>query len=335
LSRVAWPAFALDEVLDRLKDGEDVTLRSETFSEHEKNTLRSETLSEHEKNTLRSETFSERESETVGEQRELQAPGTFGRVCIQTLKYPGLLPDLLSIVEAIRASTTAPISVCMNPIAESALVELKDAGVERVGVGLDCATPATFAAMKPGFSWRAYQRFIEDIAAVFGTGAVHLIVGLGDSDLALIRRIQTSFDAQCYVGLFAFTPVRGVNLEASPPKIERYRAIQVARYLISHGMAAVNDMIFENERLTVIKLPSTTLQEALKSGRAFQTSGCPSCNRPMYNERPGGIMYNYPRPLKADESRRAWEEVSKYLVRQRQVIRPKVQVAQKAKMWYE
>lgn len=40
---------------------------------------------------------------------------------------------------------------------------------------------------------------------------------------------------------------------------------------------------------------------------AFQTYGCPDCNRPLYNERPGQIPYNYPRPLKEDERIKAVE----------------------------
>ena len=39
--------------------------------------------------------------------------------------------------------------------------------------------------------------------------------------------------------------------------------------------------------------------------QAFQTSGCPGCNRPYYNERPGHVPYNYPRPLNADEAAEA------------------------------
>jgi len=31
------------------------------------------------------------------------------------------------------------------------------------------------------------------------------------------------------------------------------------------------------------------------------TSGCPNCNRPYYNEKPSGPIYNYPRPLKKEE----------------------------------
>ena len=39
----------------------------------------------------------------------------------------------------------------------------------------------------------------------------------------------------------------------------------------------------------------------------FETSGCPGCNRPYYNERPGGMLYNYPRPLTAAEAAREIE----------------------------
>ena len=38
------------------------------------------------------------------------------------------------------------------------------------------------------------------------------------------------------------------------------------------------------------------LAEAGLWAEAFRTSGCPGCNRPYYNERPGQIPYNYPRP---------------------------------------
>ena len=42
------------------------------------------------------------------------------------------------------------------------------------------------------------------------------------------------------------------------------------------------------------------------NGQAFQTSGCPGCNRPYYNERPGRTMFNYPRPLTPEESLQIW-----------------------------
>ena len=35
-------------------------------------------------------------------------------------------------------------------------------------------------------------------------------------------------------------------------------------------------------------------QNLLKTEEIFQTTGCPGCNRPFYNEAPGGEVYNYP-----------------------------------------
>jgi biotin synthase-related radical SAM superfamily protein len=52
------------------------------------------------------------------------------------------------------------------------------------------------------------------------------------------------------------------------------------------------------------------LAETLADGVAFQTSGCPDCNRPFYNERPGGPLYNYPRPLTPAEVSRAVTELA-------------------------
>ena len=45
--------------------------------------------------------------------------------------------------------------------------------------------------------------------------------------------------------LFAFTPVRGTALETNaPPKLESYRRVQLARYLIVNGKARVQNMQF-------------------------------------------------------------------------------------------
>ena len=48
----------------------------------------------------------------------------------------------------------------------------------------------------------------------------------------------------------------------------------------------------------------------LADGDAFRTPGCPDCNRPFYNEHPGGPMYNYPRPLTLAETCQAISEVA-------------------------
>jgi len=44
-----------------------------------------------------------------------------------------------------------------------------------------------------------------------------------------------------------------------------------------------------------------TLIHAVESGTPFLTSGCRDCNRPFYNEKPSGPIYNYPRNLNTEE----------------------------------
>jgi len=243
----------------------------------------------------------------------LQADDGFRRVCIQTLLYPDLLTDLLATVEQLKAASGAPVSICMNPVDKEWLVTLKDAGVERVGVGLDCATEALFNAMKPGFSWHRYMQFIDDTIEVFGAGSVHLIAGLGETDEELVRAFQMFHDKGCTIALFAFTPVRGTALDFAPPSLERYRALQLARYLIAHNQARGEDMTFDGGRLASINVAPTVLDRVIESGTPFRTSGCPNCNRPMYNERPGGARYNHPAPLTPVEKSAARKTLWRYL----------------------
>lgn len=259
LSRVTWPHYDFNVVLERLEDSTDI-----------------------------------------------------GRICVQTLKYADLLPQLLAAVAKIHTHTKIPLSICMNPADKDWLLRLKDAGVERVGVGLDCATRASFSAIKAGFSWQRYLRFSDEIVDVFGTGSVHLIVGLGDSDAALLRRVQDFHNAGASVALFAYTPVRGTRFKAAQPAVERYRTLQLTRYLIDKGQTTFVDLSFREGKLTGLQGAETSVERAFEKGTPFRTSGCPSCNRPQYNERPGGTTYNYPRPLLDAEKQAARALVQRY-----------------------
>ena len=111
--------------------------------------------------------------------------------------------------------------------------------------------------------------------------------------------------------LFAFTPIRGTALEKkAPPTIESYRRIQLARYLIVKGLARADDMCFNGEgKIEGFGVPKETLEEAVNSGDPFLTSGCRDCNRPFYNEKPSGPIYNYPRKTRREEI----EEIKKDL----------------------
>jgi len=51
-----------------------------------------------------------------------------------------------------------------------------------------------------------------------------------------------------------------------------------------------------SKQLISFGMRKETLEDVIARGKAFQTTGCPSCNRPFFTENPGGPLYNYPYP---------------------------------------
>jgi biotin synthase len=66
----------------------------------------------------------------------------------------------------------------------------------------------------------------------------------------------------------------------------------------------------ENGCITGFGVDKQTLKQVVGSGEPFRTSGCPDCNRPYYNEKPSGPIYNYPRPLSRGEIAKIFEELA-------------------------
>jgi biotin synthase len=128
----------------------------------------------------------------------------------------------------------------------------------------------------------------------------------------MVNMIQKCVDMGVLPALFAFTPVAGTALEnLRQPPIQQYRRVQLARHLIFHGIIRAESMNFdENGRITHFGVDKETLKQTVLSGEPFRTSGCPNCNRPYYNEKPGGPIYNYPKPLSKEEAARVFEELT-------------------------
>jgi len=229
--------------------------------------------------------------------------GKAKRVCIQALNYPGVFDDVLSIVSIIRSKCTVPISVSCQPVTTETMKKLAEAGVDRVGIPLDAANEEIFDKVKgqPAegpYSWKKQLQTLAEAVQVFGKGNVstHLIVGLGESEEDMVSAVQRCVDMGVCPGLFAFTPVSGTALEsvASPP-IDRYRRVQLARYLIVEGKTKYENVRFDGDgRINDFGIAHKVLERVIMTGFPFLTSGCPDCNRPYYNEKPGGPMYNYP-----------------------------------------
>lgn len=213
----------------------------------------------------------------------------FARICFQTLDYPQAVDDLISIMKKIRG--ILPVSVSMVPVSEEEMKDLKDAGIEYLSIALDAADREIFHRIKGygvgnRFRWEDHWEALRRTVKIFGKGNTHLIVGLGESDRDLISTMIKLRDAGIYTALFAHTPVTC----GKPPDIRRYRAIQLAHSLIYEKKW--KRFHFEDGKLRDLNADMEILKDVMNT--AFLTSGCPGCNRPFYNERPGKELYNYP-----------------------------------------
>ena len=245
-------------------------------------------------------------------------PGQFRRICIQTICYPEVVQDVVDIVDELRKVSKLPISVAIHPVSSDDLSKLKVTGVSNIGIALDAGTPEIFEDIKgehrgAEYRWTTHRQGLKDALKIFGKGRVttHLIIGLGESEKEAADFIIEMYEMGISVGLFAFTNIKGTSLENhSPPDLSSYRRMQVVRQLVVEGLLA-SDQIRENEDGSIsLDIDEGLLREVLSSGVAFQVTGCKGCNRPFYNERPRGPMYNYSRCLTEEEVLRAIEETN-------------------------
>ncbi len=245
--------------------------------------------------------------------------GAFTRVCLQTVVYPAFVDDMLQAANELLGARKMPMSIALVPVAKAVMEKLKTAGVDRLGIALDAATPGLFSLIKGvdaggPYTWEGHWRALQDALGVFGKGHVstHLIAGLGETSREIIERMQQVHDAGITIGLFAFTAIPGTRLESrNPPILKQYQQIQLARYLIVNGLSRADGFAFDKATGEVAGW-GIAREQAIslikeKKGRMFETSGCPGCNRPYYNESTRGPMYNHPASLTEDQVRSAIE----------------------------
>ncbi|MFX0074861.1 MAG: radical SAM protein, partial [Candidatus Hermodarchaeota archaeon] len=121
----------------------------------------------------------------------------FKRICIQTLNYPQNFQDLIEIVSQIKKNSEIPISIAIPPMPNEKLRQLKQIGVERVGIALDASTPEIFEKIKGKqakgpYKWENHLQNLKDALKIFAEGFVttHLIVGLGETPEEILKLIN-------------------------------------------------------------------------------------------------------------------------------------------------
>ncbi|UCG69188.1 MAG: radical SAM protein [Thermoplasmata archaeon] len=254
LSRISWPEYDKEKVIDALRDKQD----------------------------------------------------NFKRVCLQVV-HSGENEDFISYVKDIRNSCRLPLSVDMKADDMSSINKLFSAGADVVGLPIDAANPKIYSEVKGG-QLSSQIKLISEAAREFeGRISTHLMIGLGESEKDAVYILSEMNRMGVTTALFAFTPIKGTSLENTrQPSISSYRRIQVAKSLIENDLSP-GIKYDDKGNIVDYGFGCEELQEKIKRS-AFMTSGCLGCNRPYYNERPGGALYNYPYNPSKEEYKKALEE---------------------------
>lgn len=234
--------------------------------------------------------------------------GILQRCCLQVTMGTGYFAKTLDTVTRLHRATSLPLSVAIYLRSLEQVEALIAHGVDRIGFGLDAACERVFHQVKGGH-WASMVALIEEAARCYPQRiAIHLVAGLGETECEMVERMLWAHQIGAGVSLFAFTPVRGTALAGhAQPALDVYRRLQAARWCIVCQGAQLDDFSFgEGGVLRNLAAGSARWIDA----QAFCTSGCPGCNRPFYNERPGGAMYNYARPLTQAEAEMACSEMA-------------------------
>ncbi len=237
------------------------------------------------------------------------------RICLQSVRHEEGIDPVLELIERFKSISELPLSLSAWIKDQEEAVALFETGADRISVAIDAVNPEVYRNFKGGSQEERLELLLGCNRELPGKMSTHLICGLGESEKEALDLVNRLLKAGVTVALFAFIPLRGTLLEGSmPPPVDSYRRVQAGLYLLRKKLVDYSFFKFNDQgRLISFGLPEADLQRYLSTGSAFQTSGCPGCNRPYYNERPGGIIYNYHRALSTTERKAALTTLIKSL----------------------
>jgi len=235
-----------------------------------------------------------------------------GRFCISQVVHRRTHEDTMDVIRRFRKQVDVPISVLVAPpvLNRERIQDMKDAGVDMIGVGLDAVTEKIFdkrrgKGVRGGLIWRKYWEVIHTSRDIFGPWKVncHVVVGLGDSDEDILKFVIHVNLRQIFAYLFHFYPEPDSRMARSKrPSLLRSRKIQLLKYLLETDQIIMDQISF-NEKGAIVKarIEGKILDQAIDSGLPFLTNGCPdkatgltSCTRPFGSYRPGEPFRDYP-----------------------------------------
>lgn len=243
------------------------------------------------------------------------------RICISMVTNRRAVGDTEEVCARLRSRFDIPVSllVCPTLLNRGDLEDFRGAGADKIGVAVDLATAELFdrfrgAGVKGPHRWEKYWSLLSEAIEVFGQGnaGAHLMVGMGETEREMCEAMDRVRQMGGNTHLFSFFPEAASTMaDHAPPPMDRYRRVQIARYLIDEGIGAASRFSYTDRGVIVgFGVPEEVLREVIDSGEPFRTSGCTgydgqvACNRPFANSRPGPDMRNYPFPPDSRDVRR-------------------------------
>jgi lipoyl synthase len=234
----------------------------------------------------------------------------FRRICFQMVNSEGVFRKAKDIIRTLKKTCALPVGISSNSLGRSEIDWLfEEEMIDSLALPLDAAAPGVFREVK-GEGWEYHMSLLLWAAEKYRHKiATHLVVGIGETEEEMVRMMEYLYDRGVRVGLFAFTPLRGTPLAGKkPPSLDLYRRLQAVHFVIARGLPRAYE-VREGRAHFLEDMVQVLIHES--GGTPFQTSGCPGCNRPYYNERPGGTTYNFPRALTEEEVHEAYRMIYK------------------------
>jgi biotin synthase len=233
------------------------------------------------------------------------------RLCISMVTHGYAYRDTLDIARRISRRVATPLSILVAPptLNEQRLRELKDAGVDMIGIGLDAVTEELFRSKRSdvpqgGLDWKNYWDIVSHARDIYGAWKVncHTLVGLGETDHDLMQTFARLLDRQIFSYLFCFNPEPDSRMADEPKSsVSRWRRIQLAKFLLEETGVAPSAFAYDDDgMLEAISAPADLVDRVVEDGHAFMTNGCPGaggepgCTRPMGSWRPDEAPRDYP-----------------------------------------
>ncbi len=247
--------------------------------------------------------------------------GRIKRICISMVTRKRAVRHTALVCERLRSTVDIPVSLLISPtmLKRSDLIDFRAAGADKIGVAIDLATPALFdryrgSGVNGPHRWERYWACLGESLEIFGRGNAgsHFMVGMGETEQEMATAMQEVRDMEGFTHLFSFFPEPGSAMtDQSPPAMDHYRRIQLARYLIDNKMATAGDFEYGPDgKIARFGMGEKALERVIRTGEPFRTSGCEghdgevACNRPYANSRPGPLIRNFPFPPNEEDIQR-------------------------------